>query len=162
MGRKSNMELLNEALERGDIEKAKELAKKIKNNKKEIVVIETEHEEKRIDKPTKIRRAAPPMDGSSETHIKQSVGTGKKLMTAAPMVKRKMDGWKDTRTEFMSESIKNKPHLGVNPSPRTREHAQTIEVQCYVCRNWFEVSESKVNLSGEFWRCSGCCKGGGE
>lgn len=170
MGRKSNVQLLQEALESGDLERAKLLAQKIKPQETKLVVVEdttSENVERKISKKSnKIRMPAIQADVESDSETvrrggKQKTGAGDKMckVLAFNPDEHRVNKWNDDRSEFAEESVRVNPKLGSKVSPRNREPVVMVEIQCASCMNWFETSKKAVDLSGEHWRCSKCCRG---
>jgi hypothetical protein len=184
MARKSNVQLLQEALESGDIAKAQALAKKIKvdtkpaakkakKGKTKIIYLPSEAEAEVVEQPIAkpqtsgtIRRI-PANTGESDprkggARRVMSGASGERQMSVAPLVARRMDGWKDTGADDKNDSVKTNKNLGVQRiTERNRPPAEMVEAECDTCREWFIIPESHVKMRvGNNWRCSKCCKRG--
>ncbi len=169
MARKTNVQLLQDAIAAGDLTKAAELAKKIKavekpakvkgkKAEKPIIVVPAEVVEQPIDRqaaPARIRRV---YANQGETVRSKTGAVGTKQMSIAPMLPRRMDGWKDTGNEERGDSVKTNPNLGAQRiTERNRPAAEQVEAECSVCGNFNIISASQLGLSGSNYRCSKCC-----
>lgn len=68
-------------------------------------------------------------------------------------VKFKKNSWKDIGEFRDDEDVKTPKY---DPTPRSREKAKKVEVECYVCGKTF--FEDPRYIYGEYQRCSKCGK----
>jgi hypothetical protein len=68
-------------------------------------------------------------------------------------VKFKKNSWKDTGESRDDEELRTPKY---DPTPRSREKAKKVEVECYVCGKTFY--EDPRYIYGEYQRCSKCGK----
>ena len=103
-------------------------------------------------KTAKPRAKAKPKTAKTRTQsVTETFTTIKESSGGRTPVKFKKNSWKDTG-EFGNEEETKTPKY--EPTPRSREKAKKVEVECHVCGKAF--FEDPRYMYGEYLRCSKC------
>lgn len=87
----------------------------------------------------------------NKPYVNENFTTIKQIGRGKEPVKAKKNTWTDNG-EFRDDENLKMPKF--DPSPRSREKAKKVEVECHVCGKTF--FEDPRYIYGEFLRCSRC------